>query len=65
MGELTEQDLTDMFDELLDEGGYVMIAGWEFLPSQVLKKCDPIAYRCDRDNYADSLIEDGYTIEGY
>jgi hypothetical protein len=62
---LTDQDLTDMFDELLDEQGEVEVAGMMFSPSDILKKCDPIAYRIDRDNYADALIEDGYAIEGY
>jgi hypothetical protein len=54
-----------MFDELLDEQGEVEVAGMMFSPSDILKKCDPIAYRIDRDNYADALVEDGYDVEGY
>lgn len=65
MGKITDQDLTDMFDDMLDESGYVMVAGWEFLPSQIIKNCDTVAYRIDRDNYADMLVSGGYEIEGY
>jgi hypothetical protein len=63
---LTEEGLSNYFDEMLDEGDKVItIAGYTFSPSQVLKECDPTAYRCEMANFADTLIECGYEIEGY
>jgi hypothetical protein len=63
--ELTEAQLTEMFDEALDEGRAVEIGTLTYSPSQVLKAVDPIAYRTGLADYADSLIRDGYTVEGY
>lgn len=47
------------FDETLDEciGSYIL-QGMEFLPSDVLKKCDPVAYRCEYVDYIDILISE-------
>lgn len=57
--------LEEMFEDLLDESGQVVIAGYNFNPSQVLKTCDAVAYRSEMANYADSLSRDGYEVEGY
>ena len=40
------------FDEFLDdiEGG-ITVAGMEFFPSDILKSCDPVAYRCAKNDY--------------
>ena len=65
MGQITEQDLEDMFDDMLDEQGEVEVAGSTLYPSRILKACDPVAYRCGLNDYADALIEDGYDVEGY
>lgn len=63
---LDEEQLIEYFDEVLDEGGKVFeVAGYSFRPSVILKNCDPIAYRCEKANFADTLIECGYTIDGY
>lgn len=43
----TEEELHDLFDEELDETSPVLIvAGISIRPSDALKQCDPIAYRC-------------------
>ena len=40
------------FDEFLDEiESSVTVAGMEFFPSDILKSCDPVAYRCAKNDY--------------
>ena len=40
------------FDEFLDEiEGSVTVAGMEFYPSDILKYCDPVAYRCAKNDF--------------
>lgn len=43
------------YDESLDSDGPVNVLGMEFYPSDILKNCDPIAYRCGKNDYIDSL----------
>ena len=62
---LTEDEAIDLYDEMIDEGGPVTVAGIDFVPSRALKLLDPIAYRTGFSDYADMLIQDGYEIEGY
>ena len=62
---MTEQELKDSFDEVLDSAGEVKVLGYAYQPSQVLKNTDPIAYRTALADYADSLSRDGFEIEGY
>jgi hypothetical protein len=62
---MTEQELHDSFDEVLDSIEPVKILGYTYQPSQVLKNTDPIAYRTALADYADSLSRDGFEIEGY
>lgn len=44
----TESEYDDFLDEV-DLG--CEIAGLFFTPSQILKKCDPIAYRCGKSDF--------------
>ena len=56
-----EAGAVEGFEESLDCAGTVTVAGIEFDPSQILKECDPIAYRCylnDYNNYLISELED-------
>ena len=40
------------FDEFLDEiESSVTVAGMEFFPSDILKSCDPVAYRCAKNDF--------------
>ena len=40
------------FDDFLDDVGQaVYVRGMEFYPSDILKNCDPIAYRCAKADY--------------
>ena len=54
-------------DAFIDEGEEVKIFNIVYSPSEVLKKVDPIAYKCAIDDYADTLREDctEYTEEEY
>ena len=45
--EISESD----FDSYLDDEGSVAVCGLEFYPSDILKNCDPIAYRCYKSDY--------------
>ena len=42
----------DEYDEFLDEiEGSITVTGTEFFPSDILKSCDPIAYRCAKNDF--------------
>lgn len=45
--EVSESD----FDSYLDDEGSVTVCGLEFYPSDILKSCDPVAYRCAKSDY--------------
>lgn len=49
----------EMFDEGLDEGPEVEVAGLTFAPSTILRECDPVAYRCYFNDWADA---EGITV---
>ena len=61
--ECDPDDLADQFDECLDEAGGVKVAGCTFYPSQILKECDPVAYRCGLNDFADSYFNKEETEE--
>lgn len=58
--ELDPDDYEDQFDEFLDESTpEIEIGCLTYSPSHVLKKVDPIAYRCGLNDFVDSLdVED-------
>ena len=45
------------YDEMLDEMGAVSVGTLEFMPSDILKNCDPIAYRVGLADFEDYLRE--------
>lgn len=53
--EIDPEDHENDYDDLLDEGGAVMVGGCEFLPSRILRELDPIAYRCGLNDYVDGI----------
>ena len=64
MRELTEDLLTEMYDEMLDECcGPVKIGTLEYSAAHTLKEVDPTAYRCGMVDYEDSLSQDGFTCD--
>jgi len=51
-----EQELQEQFNEYLNDcHDPVMIAGILFYPADILKECDPIAYRCYLNDFESSL----------
>ena len=48
----------EMVDEMLDMDGEVKVAGYNFLPSAIIKEMDPIAYGMLLSDVADNLIAD-------
>lgn len=58
----TEGDVEEAYGEMLDECYEALRVGEsEYAPSDVLKNCDPTAYRIGLAEYLDSLAEDGWT----
>lgn len=57
------------YDDMLNEGGPVEIAGYEFNTADALNELDPTAYKCGWIDYMDSLgvdtdeLEDDYTFD--
>lgn len=50
--------LETIYDELLDDCYPVYkIGDLTFYPSQILKECDPIAYRCGLSDFESTLEE--------
>lgn len=54
--EVTESEFDELLDECYPE---VEVCGLTFYPSDVLKSCDPIAYRCAKSDY-----ESNYDLDG-
>ena len=55
MVEVTEEQFDEFLDEIDEE---VHIGTLTYMPSQVLKAVDPVAYRLAKEEYEDSLEED-------
>ena len=55
---MKHHDIIEMVIDLLDEQGEVTIGNLTFYPSQILKQCDPIAYRITVNEYIDNMIAD-------
>ncbi len=49
--------VAEYYDELLNEQGEIEIGIYKFLPSEILKKCDPVAYHQGLLDFEDYLIE--------
>ena len=67
MDKITNQELVDFYNEMLDEqhDGEINICGMKYAPSYALKEVDPIAYELGMHDFADSLMADGAEVEGY
>jgi hypothetical protein len=53
-----QQELESIFDEAINDSyESVIIAGIEFLPADILKSCDPIAYRCALADFESDYLE--------
>ena len=57
-----EYSLTEAeFDDFLDEEGLQRTSVGSFYPSDILKNCDPIAYRCAKSDYEGNFDLDDCT----
>ena len=57
-----EYSLTEAeFDEYLDEDGEQHTSVGSFYPSDILKSCDPVAYRCAKSDYEGNFDLDDCT----
>ena len=56
---MNEREIEEMFDEMLDDCyGEIDICGMKWWASTVLKRVDPIAYRCGVSDFESSLEAD-------
>lgn len=62
--EISEEEAEERYDDWLDCEGTVKVGGLEFYPSNILEKCDPIAYRCGFSDFTDVLLDDHILVEG-
>lgn len=53
----------EMYNESLDESGYVVVGGLEFLPSRVLQEMDPLAFRCGFYDFLDYMQVDSDELD--
>jgi hypothetical protein len=51
---IDEDKAKELYDEALDEQGEVKVGTLTFYPSQILKECDPIAYRVGFSDWLDA-----------
>jgi hypothetical protein len=62
--EVTLREIEDEYDSMLDMSFELFKIGQhEFTPSNVLKKCDPVAYRQEILDYIDALLQDENLFE--
>ena len=63
---MAEEDAYAMYEETLnDTHDMVTIGRIELYPADVLRECDPIAFRTGFADYVDHLAEDGIAVEGW
>jgi hypothetical protein len=63
--EISESEAEERYDDMLDSEGTVKVGGLEFYLSNILEKCDPIAYRCGFSDFTDYLLDDHILVEGF
>lgn len=61
---LTDRELESLYDQMLDDCYVgINVCGYDYLPSEVLKAVDKVAYDVGLSEYISSLLEDGQCIE--
>ena len=59
---ISEQDAYEQYDQMLDDcWESAKVCGFEYAPSDALKKLDPIAYRCGFSDFC-SMLESEHNI---
>ena len=54
----SDKQIEEMYCEALDEQGLISIGTLQYAPSEVLRNCDPIAYRVGLSDFEDFLSEE-------
>jgi len=54
----SDKQIEEMYCEALDEQGLISIGTLQYTPSEVLRNCDPIAYRVGLSDFEDFLSEE-------
>lgn len=63
---MAEEDAYAMYEEMLNECHDMITIGYiELYPADVLRECDPIAFRTGFADYISSIAEDGIAVEGW
>lgn len=61
---MSQQDLEDSFDEILNDSyGEVKLGYLTFLPAEIIKKLDPIAYQVALSDYESMVQEEAEAQE--
>lgn len=55
---MRNSDILEMVDDMLDGEGEVRIGNLLFSRSEIVKRCDPTAYRIMVNEIIDSMVED-------
>lgn len=61
--EVTQEELGEHYDELLDSCGDITIGELTLSASDIVRSCDPVAYRVGVSDYHSELIEEGIILE--
>lgn len=62
--ELMDWELEELFDDYINEvDDVVVVMGQGYDPAEVLKECDPTAYRCHMNDWIDFELQDGRLFE--
>jgi len=63
--ELFDSDIERLYDIFLDEvyEPFKLSEGVEYYPADIIKSCDPIAYRAGKVDWLSAQIEDGIFVE--
>jgi hypothetical protein len=61
---ISESEAVERYEDILDCDGPVSIGTLSYAASHVLRRVDPVAYRCGFNDFVDSLSEDGIYVEG-
>lgn len=62
---IKDEEALEMYDDMLNEQGLVIIGSLSLYPSDILKELDEIAYNVGFSEFVDYLHQDGYKVEGF
>ena len=60
---LSDEELQEQFDDMLDADGPIDVCGSTFSPSLILKRCDPVKYDILFNDYKDEIADNDNEFE--